>query len=48
MQVIVVAPELLELAKQLILAKDDEESAPVDLYNTAVRLVAKAGQSAEA
>jgi len=38
---IVLTPELLELAKQVILAKDTEESVPVDIYHAAARLVAR-------
>ncbi len=34
------ASDLLELARQVVLAKDTEESIPVDLYHTAVKLIA--------
>ena len=34
------APDLLELARQVVLAKDTEESVPVDIYHAAVRIIA--------
>lgn len=34
-------PDLLELARQVVLAKDSEEGVPVDLYHAAVRIIAR-------
>ena len=41
MRLVQAAPELLGLAEQIVLAKDGEESVPVDLYNAATRLIAR-------
>jgi hypothetical protein len=35
------SPDLLELARQIVLAKDNEESVPVGIYHAAVRIVAR-------
>ena len=42
MRLIHAAPAFRELAKQIVLAKDTEESVPVDIYNAAARLIARA------
>jgi hypothetical protein len=34
------APDLLELARQVVVAKDTEESVPVHIYHAAVRIIA--------
>ena len=39
-RLVVAAPDLLALAKQIVRAKDTEESVPVALYNAAVRVIA--------
>ncbi len=41
------APEFLELAKRIIRQKDTDESAPVDIYNAAVRLMVQCKLDAE-
>jgi hypothetical protein len=35
------SPDLLALARQIVLAKDTEEGVPADIYHAAVRIIAR-------